>query len=382
MAMLLPKDNYLLDQVSVSLGLFRRNPAGTIQVAVALIGATTVVVLGDGHINNDSVRGAAYYQNQHHAESKPVSGVDVDFIDIDLDLSGVPSIDELDSANIQASFIKVDVPSIDNLPDVLIRRHDKPASVKTNGFVDIPEDLGLDDFDLPPFTLLDEEAVLGAERAAEIKSEARARLEQGGFLADVPQLDIEIFLREVARSSAQTLERAPYESGRYFGTPIGELKDKKLKHYRMRLGVPQLVNGKWYTLPTVEEMKEKYLSWTYKEYKKSNPDKSAVDWIGHVIHTNEDTKEGFGQFLVAGGADADVLFQDQLGVLDPSGLKALRSHYSNRKISLEKLTEEVIAQRGDREKRELDMPNFMATKVEILRMVGASNDRKYRGKKA
>ncbi len=166
---------------------------------------------------------------------------------------------------------------------------------------------------------------------------------------------------------ARQVERAMYDPAHYFGTPIDKLKGEKLKHYRMRLGVPQKINGKWYKLPTTSEMKEKYSAWLYRNRPARQP---AITWI---------KEGGFSQFLIAGGADDDVLFQDQLKALDPDGLRALRNHHTNQGLSLEDLAK-IIKHRSIREENEL-LGSVVLMPREAVQMTQAKNKREDRNKK-
>ena len=108
-------------------------------------------------------------------------------------------------------------------------------------------------------------------------------------------------------------------------------KDKKYRWYQKKLGVTQIVNGREYTLPTKETMPSE---WTY-DYAKTEK-KDALEWITSF--------SGLRNYLKAGGAADDVLYQDQLGLLDPEGLKALKNYFQrNTKLKHSRLSEVLPA---------------------------------------
>lgn len=113
---------------------------------------------------------------------------------------------------------------------------------------------------------------------------------------------------------ADGVRKVFYEPPYYLKKSLENLNKEELKWFRLKLGIPQkLSDDKWYELPTPQNVPPAFL------YKNRPKGQNAIEWL---LDPNK-----FGQFLkISGKIPQDILFQDQLRVLDKSGSVGLDNY--------------------------------------------------------
>ena len=148
--------------------------------------------------------------------------------------------------------------------------------------------------------------LLGKERYQQIKQQIQLIFAEN----EPTQEQIE----QLIELCADGIQKVFYDPPYYLKKPLSNLTKEELKWFRLKLGIPQkLMDNQWYKLPLPNEIPTHFL------YKNRPKGQSAIEWL------NDPTK--FGQFLKSSGQiPEDILYQDQLRVLDRSGSAGLDNY--------------------------------------------------------